>query len=89
MQNPAPGNELIKKANPNMTDAQLAYGIAKMREIGAISGGDAARLGIAAMTDERWEKTAAFMKEWGLLKPETDWRQAYTLQFIKDVKVMP
>lgn len=89
MQNPAPGNELIKKANPNMTDAQLAYGIAKMREIGAITGGDAARLGIAAMTNERWEKTAAFMKEWGLLKPETDWRQAYTLQFIKDVKVMP
>jgi len=41
------------------------------------------------MTDERWKKTADFMKEWGLLKPDTDHRKAYMLQFVKDVKVMP
>jgi NitT/TauT family transport system substrate-binding protein len=30
-----------------------------------------------------------FMVEWGLLKPDTDWRKAYTTKFVKDLKVMP
>lgn len=87
--NPAPGNELIKKDNPNMSDGQLAYGLAKMKEINLVTGGDAAKSGIGIMTDERWERTAKFMVEWGLLKPETDWRRAYTTRFVKDLKVMP
>jgi NitT/TauT family transport system substrate-binding protein len=89
LENPAPANELIKKDNPNMSDGQLAFGLAKLKEMAVVSGGDAARLGIGAMTDERWERTAKFMAEWGLLKPETDWRRAYTLQFVRDVRVMP
>lgn len=89
LDNPGPANELIKKDNPNMSDGQLAYGVAKLKEMKVVSGGDAARLGIGAMTDERWEKTAKFMMEWGLLKPDTDWRRAYTLQFVRDVRVMP
>jgi NitT/TauT family transport system substrate-binding protein len=89
MENPEPANALIKRDNPNMTDGQIAYGIRKMKELKVLSGGDAARLGIGAMTDERWKKTADFMKEWGLLKPETDVRKAYTLQFVKDLRVMP
>ncbi|MCC6250346.1 MAG: ABC transporter substrate-binding protein [Rubrivivax sp.] len=89
MDNPGPANELIKKDNPNMTDGQLAYGLAKLKELKVVSGGDAGRLGIGAMTDERWEKTAKFMVEWGLLKPDTDWKKAYTLQFVRDVRVMP
>jgi len=87
--NPAPAFELIKKDNPNMTDGQLAYGVAKLKEIGVVTGGDAARQGIGAMSDERWERTAKFMVEWGLLKPDTDWRRAYTTRFVKDVHVMP
>ena len=87
--NPAPAFELIQKDNPNMTDGQLAYGVAKLKEIGVVTGGDAARQGIGAMSDERWERTAKFMVEWGLLKPDTDWRRAYTTRFVKDVHVMP
>ena len=87
--NPAPANELIKKDNPNMTDGQLAFGLAKLKEMGVVTGGDAAKLGIGIMTDERWERTAKFMVEWGLLKPDTDWRKAYTTRFVKDLKVMP
>ena len=89
MANPAPGNALIKKDNPNMTDGQLAYAMTKLKELQVVSGGDAATQGIGTMSDARWKKTADFMVEWGLLKPETDWRKAYTLQFVKDVKVMP
>jgi NitT/TauT family transport system substrate-binding protein len=87
--NPAPGNVLIKKDNPNMSDGQLAFALAKLKDMQLVTGGDAATQGIGTMSDERWKKTADFMKEWGLLKPDTDWRKAYTLQFVKDVKVMP
>jgi NitT/TauT family transport system substrate-binding protein len=89
MENPAPGNELIKRDNPNMSDGQIAFGIKRMKELKVVSGGDAATLGIGAMTDARWKKTAEFMVAAGLLKPETDWSKAYTLQFIKDVQVLP
>jgi NitT/TauT family transport system substrate-binding protein len=89
LENPAPANEVIKRENPNMTDGQIAYGIQKMKEMKVISGGEAAKNGIGAMSDERWKKTADFMKSFGLLKPDTDYRKAYTLQFIKDVHVMP
>src|SRR6476620_7700461 len=46
----APGNALIKQHNPEMTDAQLAYSIAKMKEDGIVDSGDTAKLGIGAMT---------------------------------------
>ena len=89
MENPAPSIETIKKENPNMTDGQIAYAMQRMKEMKVVTGGDAARLGIGAMTDERWKKTADFMVAAGLLKPTTDWKKAYTLQFVKDVHVMP
>src|SRR5665213_1605476 len=34
------GNELIKKQNPEMTDALLAYSVAKMKEFGIVDSGD-------------------------------------------------
>jgi NitT/TauT family transport system substrate-binding protein len=89
MENPAPALEEIKKANPNMTDGQIAYGMQKLRDLKVVSGGDAAKLGIGIMTDERWKKTADFMVASGLLKPTTDYKKAYTTQFVKDLKIMP
>jgi NitT/TauT family transport system substrate-binding protein len=89
MQNPAAGNALIKKDNPNMQDDQLAYALSKLKEHKLIDGGDAAKMGIGTMTDERWKKTHEYMVSAGLLKPDVDVRRAYTLQFVKDIKVMP
>jgi NitT/TauT family transport system substrate-binding protein len=89
LEDPRPGNELIRRENPNMTEGQIAYGFKKLKELQVVTGGDAAKLGIGAMTDERWKKTAEFMVQWGLLKPGTDWRKAYTLQFVKDARVLP
>ena len=86
---PAAGNQLIKKDNPNMTDEQLAYGLAKLKEQQLITGGDAAKMGIGAMTDERWKKTHEYMVSANLLKPDVDYRQAFTTQFVKDLRVMP
>jgi len=89
MADPAPANALIKKDNPNMTDEQLAYGLARLKENKLIDGGDAAKMGIGIMTDERWKKTYDYMTSAGLLKPEVDYKQAFTTQFVKDLRVLP
>jgi len=89
LQNPAPANELIKKDNPNMKDDQIAYAIAKLKEHQLITGGDAAKQGIGVITDERWKKTYDYMVSAGLLDPKVDYKQGFTTQFVKDVKVMP
>jgi len=86
---PAPANELIKKDNPNMKDDQLAYAVAKLKEHQLVTGGDAARMGIGVITDERWKRTYDYMVSAGLLKADVDYRQAFTTQFVRDLKVMP
>ena len=40
--NPAPGNALIKRDNPQMSDELLAYGHRKMREYAIVTGADTA-----------------------------------------------
>jgi NitT/TauT family transport system substrate-binding protein len=89
LEDPSAGNALIKKDNPNMTDEQIAYGVAKLKEYKIVSGGDATKMGLGVMTDERWKKTFDYMVGAGLLKGDVDYKQAYTTQFVKDLKVMP
>ncbi|HTS54569.1 MAG TPA: ABC transporter substrate-binding protein [Burkholderiales bacterium] len=89
LKNPAPGNALINKANPEMSSELLAYGVAKMKAYGLVTGGDARTLGILAMTDVRWKQTFDFMVSAGLTRPAVDYRKAYTLQFVKEIKVLP
>jgi NitT/TauT family transport system substrate-binding protein len=84
---PARGNALIKKDNPRMTDAQLAYSIARLKEHGVVTGGDAQTMGIGAMTDERWKRTFDFMVQTGMASARTDYRRAYTLKFLNDARV--
>jgi NitT/TauT family transport system substrate-binding protein len=87
--NPAPGNALIRKANPQMTDELLAYGIAKLREYQIVTGGDAHGLGLLTMTDARWRATIDFLRATKLAKPGVDYRKAYTLDLVKAVRVVP
>jgi NitT/TauT family transport system substrate-binding protein len=79
---PAPANALIKQANPEMTDEQLSYGIAKMKEYGIVTSGDAETKGIGAMTDDRWKSFFDTMASQGIFKKGTDYTKAYTLQFV-------
>jgi NitT/TauT family transport system substrate-binding protein len=79
---PSPGNALIKKDNPEMTDALLAYGRAKMNEHGIVESGDAKTLGIGAMTEARWREFFDVMSAQGLYPKDMDWRAAYTTRFI-------
>lgn len=87
--NPAPGNALIKKANPQMSDALIAYGVAKMREYEIVAGGDARRLGLLTMTDARWKATSDFLGSARLAKPGVDYARAYTLDIVRAVRVVP
>jgi NitT/TauT family transport system substrate-binding protein len=89
LRDPAPANALIRKDNPQMEQALLDYGVRKIREHGLVTGGDAARLGIMTMTEERWKRTSDFMLETKLLKPSVDYRRAYTLDLIKNARVLP
>ncbi|HEX6137449.1 MAG TPA: ABC transporter substrate-binding protein, partial [Casimicrobiaceae bacterium] len=60
--NPAPGNGLIGKANPQMGDDLLAYGVRKLNDYGIVTGSDARRFGVLTMTDTRWEATIDFLR---------------------------
>jgi len=87
---PAPGNALIKKDNPNMTDDQLAYSVAKLKENGMVLGGDAAKLGVGVMTDARLKASLDFLASAKLLDPsKVDLAAAFPTTFVKDLKVLP
>ena len=77
-----PGNDLIKKHNPEMTDALLAYSIAAMKKNGIVDSGDSLTLGIGAMTDARMKSFFDRMVRAGVAKAGLDFRRAYTLQFV-------
>ncbi len=87
--NPAPGNALIRKDNPQMSDALLAYGVRKMREYAIVEGGDAKSLGLLTMTAARWQTTVDFIRGAGLARPGVDYAKAWTLDVVKDVRVLP
>jgi NitT/TauT family transport system substrate-binding protein len=89
LKNPAPGNALIKKANPQMEDELMAYGLRKMQEFSLVTGGDAQKQGILTMSDARWKQTFDFMVSAALVKPDVDYRKAYTLEALKGVRVLP
>jgi NitT/TauT family transport system substrate-binding protein len=77
-----PGNAMIKKLNPEMTDELLAYSTAKMKEFGIVDSGDTVRDGIGAMTDARVASFFDKMSRAGVVRRDIDYRKAYTLQFV-------
>jgi NitT/TauT family transport system substrate-binding protein len=79
---PSPGNALIKKDNAEMTDALIAYGIAKMKQYGVVDSGDAKQRGIGAMTDARWRDFFQTMAKAGLYPADLDYKKAFTLAFV-------
>ncbi|MCF6629453.1 ABC transporter substrate-binding protein [Raoultella ornithinolytica] len=89
LNNPAPGNALIKKDNPKMTDDLLAWAVTQIRQHHLIDGGDAASEGWGTMTETRWRKTRDFMVSANLLDAATDWKQAYTTEFVQTMQIKP
>ena len=79
---PAPAHALIKRDNPEMTDALLAYGRARMNEHGLVESGDAKAHGIGAMNKARWARFVHAMTMQGVYPADMDWRRAFTLDFV-------
>ncbi|MEN9278901.1 MAG: ABC transporter substrate-binding protein, partial [Thermostichus sp. DG_1_5_bins_95] len=82
LEDPRPAYALIKRDNPEMTDAQLAYSFEKLQEYGIINSGDALEKGIGAMTHERWQSFFDSMTVAGVFQPTLNYRAAYTLDFV-------
>ena len=78
----AKANARIKQDNPEMTDEQIAFSIGKIKEYGLIDSGDTLKLGIGAMTDDRVKAFYDQMVKAGVVKPDIDYKKAYTLQFV-------
>jgi NitT/TauT family transport system substrate-binding protein len=78
----AGANALIKTQNPEMPDDVIAFGTRMMNEAGIVRSGDAATLGIGAMTEARWQSFHRAMAESGVLPAALDWRQAFDLSFV-------
>ena len=73
---------LIKRQNPEMTDELLGYSIAKLKEHGIVDSGNAATLGIGAMTAARMSSFYQKMVRAGVVRPALDIAQGYSLQFV-------
>ena len=81
---PSAANELIKDANPEMTDDKIAYAIDKLKEWGIVDSGKALELGIGSLTDETVEDFYNLMVETGVVEAGIDFKASYTTQFVNN-----
>ena len=75
-------NELIKKDNPEMTDEQLAYSLAQMKDRGIVVSGDAVDKGIGCITEERYLDFFGKLVQIGLYDASLDASKAIDTQFV-------
>jgi NitT/TauT family transport system substrate-binding protein len=75
-------NEIIKKENPEMTDEQIAFTIAKLKQYGIVDSGESLKSGIGAMSDERMKSFYEQMAKAGVLPQGLDYKKSYTLKFV-------
>jgi NitT/TauT family transport system substrate-binding protein len=78
----AAANTLIKKDNPDMTDDRIEFAIKVMNERGIVKSGDALKLGVGAMTDERWKRFYETMVGVGVFQAGLDVKKGYALDFV-------
>jgi len=81
---PRPANALIKRDNPDMSDAVIAQAIAKMKAYGIVDSGDAKTFGLGAMTDLRWKSIFATTSAEGLYPKTLPYQKAYDLSFMRN-----
>jgi NitT/TauT family transport system substrate-binding protein len=79
---PAPGDALIRRDNPDMRQDVLDQARAKLKSYGVVESGDARSLGIGVMTEARWLEFFEMASTHGVYPPTLDFRRAYTLQFV-------
>ena len=83
------GLAAIREANPEMTEAQLAYSVQALKDYGIVDSGDAESLGIGAMTEARMAEFYAKMVAAGVLPAGLDIARAYSLAFTNNGVSLP
>jgi NitT/TauT family transport system substrate-binding protein len=78
---PKPGDALILKDNPEMTQDVLDQAREKMRQYALVEGGDAASGGVGVMTEARWKAFAEMAIAQGVYPKTLDYTKAYSLGF--------
>ena len=79
---PAAANAMIRRDNPEMTDAVLTQARAAMNANGIVEGGDAALYGLGTMTDERWKAFFDVTSQAGVYPADLNWRDAFTDNYL-------
>ncbi|MDB5411269.1 MAG: thiY [Rhodospirillales bacterium] len=79
---PLPAVALIKADNPDNTDELIAYAVKTLKSAGIVETEETTRLGIGAMTDERWKSHFALLADQSLIPKNQDYSRAFTLQFV-------
>jgi NitT/TauT family transport system substrate-binding protein len=79
---PKPGDALILKDNPEMTEDVLEQAREKMRQEGIVDSGDSKSRGIGVMTDARWATFFKVASSQGVYPKDLDYKGAYTLDFL-------
>jgi NitT/TauT family transport system substrate-binding protein len=79
---PSKGNAAIKVDNPEMSDDQIAFTIAKIKEVGLVDSGVAADKGIGCFSDDNQKDFYAKMVKAGVVPDGIDVTKIYTNQFV-------
>lgn len=81
--NPAKGNALIKRDNPDMSDDILKQSLDKMKSHEMIMSGDGKAFGLGSMTDRQWKLFYDTMAGLGLYPKGMNYKKAYDLSFVR------
>jgi NitT/TauT family transport system substrate-binding protein len=79
---PAPGNALIKRDNPDMTDDKIAYAIEVMNRSKLLMSGDAEQWGLGAMKPDRWRSFYDDMVKVGVMPAKLEIDRLFTTGFV-------
>lgn len=75
-------NTMIRKLNPDITPELIDYAVRAMRDYDLVENEDTRTKGIGAMDPDKIEKFFRAMVKAGLVKPDTDWRNAFSFAFV-------
>jgi NitT/TauT family transport system substrate-binding protein len=75
------GNDLIKRTNPDMSDGQIDYAIAVMKQYGIIDSGEALEKGIGCLSAGRYKQLFDDLVKANLIESTTDYAKAFDTRF--------
>ena len=79
---PAPGDKLIREANPEMPQDLIDFARGVMKARGIVDSGDALTMGIGAMTEARWKAFYESQVAVGVYKAGIDISKGYSTKFV-------